>query len=119
MVQRSETAEARKMTDRYKDAYRLGKAIVGVGDLIKGLGGVLAVIILGVTLYASSEVKGESGLATTTIGIGFAVFVGILFYLLGVIVAAQGQILKGVLDTAINTSPFLTDGHRAEIMSLK
>lgn len=119
MAERSETPEARRMTERYKDAYRLGRAIVGVGAVIKFLGALLAAIIVGGALYANSAVRTETGLAILIVGIAFAGFVGILLYLLGVIVSAQGQILKAVLDTGINTSPFLTDDHRAEIMSLR
>jgi len=51
-------------------------------------------------------------------GLLSAVVVGGLFYLLGVLISALGQILEASVDTAINTSPFLSNAHRAEIMSL-
>jgi hypothetical protein len=44
--------------------------------------------------------------------------VGLLFYLLGVLVAAQGQILLASLDSAVNSSPLLTNDQKAEILSL-
>jgi hypothetical protein len=44
--------------------------------------------------------------------------VGLLFYLLGVLVAAQGQTLLASLDSAVNSSPFLTNHQKAEILSL-
>jgi hypothetical protein len=53
------------------------------------------------------------------VAICFAAFVGILLFVLGPLVAAQGQILKAALDSAGNSSPFLSDPDRAEIMSLK
>jgi hypothetical protein len=39
-------------------------------------------------------------------------------YVLGILVSAQGQILKASLDNAVNGSPFLTNEHRAKVMSL-
>jgi len=52
------------------------------------------------------------------ISIVFGIFAGALFYIVGVLVSAQGQILKASLDGAVNSSPFLADEHRARIMSL-
>jgi hypothetical protein len=48
--------------------------------------------------------------------LGFVVWLP--FWILGVVVAAQGQILKAVLDTAVNSSPFLSNDEKAKIMSL-
>ncbi len=44
--------------------------------------------------------------------------VGTSLFAVRIIVAAQGQVLKAVIDTAVNSSPFLDDGERAAIMSL-
>jgi hypothetical protein len=52
------------------------------------------------------------------IGILVGCLAGLLWYVIGIFVAAQGQILKATLDSAVNSSPFLTDAHKAEIMSL-
>jgi hypothetical protein len=41
-----------------------------------------------------------------------------LFFVLGIIVSAQGQILKANLDSAVNTSPFLTTQQKARVMDL-
>ena len=41
-----------------------------------------------------------------------------LFFVLGVLVSAQGQILRATLDSAVNSSPFLTNDQRASIMKL-
>lgn len=57
--------------------------------------------------------------ALLVIGLLFAAFVGVLFYLFGVMVSAQGQIPKASLDGAVNSSRFLTNEHRAKIMSLR
>jgi hypothetical protein len=54
-------------------------------------------------------------------GRGFllGLIVAALFFVVGIIVAAQGQLLKATLDTAVHSSPFLTDDLRAVIMSLR
>jgi hypothetical protein len=44
---------------------------------------------------------------------------GIIIYVIGVLVSAQGQILKATLDTAVHTSPFLDDDQRLIAMRLK
>lgn len=51
-------------------------------------------------------------------GIFVAAIVGVLFWLCGVIVAAQGEILRATLDNAVASSHFLTDTERAEAMGL-
>ncbi|MEK6408096.1 MAG: hypothetical protein AABN34_14140 [Acidobacteriota bacterium] len=97
----------------------MGKAIVGIGDAIKAFGGLLAFLLFGAALFANSQVRGETGVAIMIVTIGLAAFAGILLFVLGTLIAAQGQILKATLDAAVNSSPFLTDQDRAEIMSLK
>lgn len=75
------------------------------------------------TRYKITPQEGTAGSSTSftlfVMGMLFAAFVGVLFYLFGVIVSAQGQILKASLDGALNNSPFLTNDHRARIMSLR
>ena len=76
-------------------------------------------MIFGGALFANSQVRGDPDLTIMIVAICFAAFVGILLFVLGTLVAAQGQILKAALDSAVNSSPFLNDPDRAEIMSLK
>jgi hypothetical protein len=53
------------------------------------------------------------------IGLGLAaVITGGIVVCLGIMVSAQGQTLKAALDCAVNSSPFLSDDQRAQIMSL-
>jgi hypothetical protein len=50
--------------------------------------------------------------------IPFAAAVGAMFFFWGILVAAQGEILNATLDTAVNSSPFLSNEQRGRIMSL-
>jgi hypothetical protein len=99
------------VVNRYQDAYHLGAAVVGLGSTIKIVGAILAGIIV---LGSLSVGVGEVGLA----GMFLAAIVGGIFWVCGVIVAAQGQILQATLDNAVASSHFLTDAERADAMGL-
>src|ERR1051325_4618679 len=94
---------------RYVDAYRVAGAVASFGNAIK-----LAGLIFGVWIFlwaaGSLQSPGLGAVAAFVIG---AIFIGI-----GVIVAAQGQILKAALDTAVNSSPFRNSTQKAAAMSL-
>jgi hypothetical protein len=100
---------------RYRDAYRVGTALVGLGDAIKAVGGILAGIIF---IGSLTSGNGPFGGGAVVAGIFLAAIVGILFWVCGVIVGAQGQILRATLDTAVASSHFLTDTDRADAMGL-
>jgi uncharacterized membrane protein len=65
----------------------------------------------------------RSETASVGILVGFViasvgVIIGALFWIVGVLYMAQAQKLKASLDGAVNSSPFLTNLDRAEMMSL-
>jgi hypothetical protein len=102
---------------RYRDAYRVASATVGLGTAIKVVGVVIAgIIVLGSISSGSRGPFGGGGVVLG--GIFLAAVVGILFWVCGVMVAAQGQILRATLDNAVANSPFLNDPERAEAMGL-
>jgi len=107
----TEFAHATVLLRRYKNAYRVAQVIVGFGSLIKWGGVLLGVLII-------IAFRATSGFFYDNIII-FGIAVGAGFYLQGVILSAIAQILQACLDTAINSSPFLTNEHRIEIMSLE
>ena len=103
------------VVNRYQDAYRVGTALVGLGNTIKVVGVVLAgIIVLGSLSAGNSLFGGGAVLALTFL----AAIVGGLFWVCGVIVAAQGQILQATLDNAVASSHFLTNPERADAMGL-
>lgn len=114
-----EAPEIQKMRSRYRNAYQVARTIVGVGGSFKVIGVILSGLIVILSFMAITQTRSGMGLAMGILGLVIGLIVGALIYLIGVIVAAQGQILKANLDTAVNTSPFLTNDIRAEIMSLK
>jgi hypothetical protein len=114
-----ESVEVNSLMSRYWDAYVVAKVAAGLGEVIKVVAVVLAALIALGALLIAGQVGGGGGVVTFFLGVIGAAFVGGQFYLLGVIVMAQGQILKASLDGAVNSSPFLQNEHRAKIMSLK
>jgi hypothetical protein len=102
---------------RYRDAYLVAKVTDGFGGIIKGIGIVIAALLALVGLILMGNGRDASfalGFVTLVSGI----VAGVWFYVVGVLVSAQGQILKASLDGAVNSSPFLANEHKAKIMSL-
>ena len=105
----------RFLTDRYRDGYRGGKFISTLGHVVKIVGGVLALIVAIGGVASSRDV----GMFSTSLAAGsilVAVTIALGFFVLGVVISAQGQLILAVLDTAVNSSPFLTDDQRTQVM---
>lgn len=116
-----ESAEAKALKKRYWDAYIVARTTVNLGTGIKILGLLLGVIIFLIILaLANNQIRysRDAPLIGAIIGGVWGVSVWVIFFILGVLVSAQGQILKASLDGAVNSSPFLTNEQRAKIMSL-
>lgn len=115
---------------RYRDGYLQARAINGFGAFIKGLGLFIGIVICLVGLVVggaleqssrNSMFSGPGAGAGLLAGFAFVVYAAIItgiFWVVGVLVKAGGQMLKAQLDGAVHTSPFLTDLDRAEMMSL-
>ena len=98
---------------RYTDAYLVARAIIAIGATVK----VLAFVVGGgVVLIALLAVGKSAELALGSVLLG--AIVAIPIYILGILVTAQGQILKATLDCAVNGSPLLTKDEMRQIMSL-
>jgi len=99
---------------RYRDAYRVGTALVALGGGIKIVGVVIAAAIA----LGSLSLGPLGGAILVLAGILIAAVNGVVLWVCGVVVAALGQILRATLDTAVANSPFLTDDERRVAMGL-
>jgi hypothetical protein len=110
------------LVPRYRDAYRVAAAIVGLGNAIKAVGAILGGLILFGAFVVSTSSTGQfgGGLAVGGMvgGVFFGAVVGTLSWVCGVIVSAQGQILRATLDRAVAASPFMNDYERLGAMGL-
>ena len=110
-----------KLLRRYGDAYLHANTIVTIGNTIKVIGIVLAALIGLVTLLllaTMSQAKASDEMGLVFIGFGVAGIVGMVCYALGTLAAALGQLLQAHLDSAVNSSPFLSNELKAEVMSV-
>ena len=102
-----------QLEKRYRDAYRVARVTIFFGGLAKGLAILFAALAVLSALVTSSQ-----SVAVAVSGALFGVFSGLFLYVVGVLVAAHGQLLLTSIDNVINTSPLLTDSERAEIMRM-
>lgn len=101
------------LQNRYTDAYVVARTVNGTGQTVKFVGLVVAVLVTLSGLVAASNLGASVGFAGLLLG----VLVALPFYALGVLVSAQGQILKATLDTAVNTSPLLSHDEIRQILT--
>lgn len=118
-VTSSEHIYASSVMTRYQDAYLVARVTTGFGGVIKGLGFLLAFVIFGAAAFVGNQAYGETKTMYMGAGLVLAIVTGAVFYLFGILVSAQGQILKASLDGAVNNSPFLTNDQKAQAMSLR
>jgi len=120
--QRPESIESKNVNDRYEDAYLHARGLVQAGDLIQTVGWTLGVLLFCGAIFAAHTVMkpltpAADWLPPARLAIG-AIMTVFFFWLVGVLVCAGGQLLKASLDSAVNSSPFLSDAQRAKVMSL-
>ena len=115
---------------RYHYGYRVAQTISGLGRLFRfvGLAAGLFAVIFGImgsetvmrpnpAMTGVADFQAQHNIYLLSV-IFFGAFVAFLGWVAGVVIAGYGQHLKATLDQAVNTSPFLTDSQRAEVMRL-
>ena len=110
------TGVSQSAATRYKDAYTVASAVDGIGSVIKICGIIFGLLFLVAGVGLGSDSHNDILLYG---GIAFAIIAGVPIYVLGVLVSASGQQTKASLDSAVHTSPFLTDPQKASVMSLR
>ena len=102
------------LTGRYHDAYQIARAIIGQGSALKVLAFVLGGLAVLLGVLAADELGEVALFAGGILGIA----IGLPIYQLGVLISAQGQLLIATLDTAVNTSPLLSETEQREILGV-
>ncbi|HEV2844758.1 MAG TPA: hypothetical protein VG477_07925, partial [Thermoanaerobaculia bacterium] len=51
-------------------------------------------------------------------GLMTSLVAGVFFYVAGIMISAQGQLLRATLDSAVNSSPLLENEQKAQILAL-
>jgi hypothetical protein len=100
---------------RYKDAYLVSKLTSFLGYLIQFGAIALAILLIVAGLFAASRMTSPDGTASpvafavAAVGGVSGIVSGALFYVLDVLISAQGQIILATLDTAVSCTPLLSD----------
>lgn len=98
---------------RYTDAYLVARTVTAIGGIVK-----VIAIAIGGSIAVLGMMAGSQDWRFVVGGLVLTAIAGVPLYVLGVLVAAQGQILKATLDAAVNTSPLLTKDEMRRIMSM-
>ena len=114
-----------KLSRRYRSGYWAGKLINAVGILITLSGIVLAALVIAAAVQVCDQMAKNAEVTkwindnmqitvsqqygvVASIAFMLAVIFFLVFWLAGTFISALAQILKALLDTAVNTSPFLS-----------
>ena len=100
------------LAKRYQDAYLVANTTSSIGSVMKGIGAVLGIAIFAVAVAESNSTQ------VIVVVLFAGIVIGGFIVMFGVLICALGQLLKATLDTALNTSPLLTNSERTKIMSL-
>lgn len=101
---------------RYQNGYLVATATTAIGIIVKSVGiGFGILILLACVIVGSQTDRIAAGVMA---GVVCGAIVAIPLYVLGVLVSAQGEVLKATLDTAVHGSPFLKKEDMARVMSL-
>jgi hypothetical protein len=84
----------------------------GVGAVFQNIG--LLAFVVGI-IATVALISGSGNPGVVLLGVAL-VPLGILVFFLAILVSAIGQCLKALLDTALNTSPLLSDSQKSTIM---
>lgn len=119
-----------KTASRYQHGYRLARNISGLSQLCKGLG-VLAGVFIALFGVMGSETVMRPNQAMVGVAslqsqhyvyllsvIFFGALVAVTGWIVGIVLDGYSQQLKATLDAAVNSSPFLTNAQRAQVMRL-
>ena len=84
-----------------------------IGEIVLAIG-LFIISAIAIVSAAPSSVEVPLLIVIATI----SVIAAVSFYVAGVIVSANGQVLKASIDCAVNGSPFIDEAQKAAIMSL-
>lgn len=109
---RAMAADRGFLVSRYRDAQLVASAIVTFSMLVKLFAWLVAIVTWIAGFVISKQMRG--GGEVVMVGLVFGTGLLGFFYVLGVLIAAVGQILRASLDTAVNTSPLLNETEKLQ-----
>ena len=111
------TVNTELLVKRYKDGYTVATVVVSFGRALKFFGFFFGVGILTAgALIGDGATRGSNQNHLFTVYIIGSLIVGLftwfVFYVAGVIVSCQGQVLRANLDEAVYVCPFFSEANK-------
>ncbi len=116
---------------RYQNGYRVARSVGGLGHICQAVGllaGIL-VVLFGVmgsetlmrpnpTMVGLANYQTQHNVYLVSI-IFLGAVVAFVGWVIGVLLAGYGEHLNATVDSAVNSSPFLSNSQRAQLMRLE
>jgi len=102
------------LKDRYKHVYELAKVTSDCAKFVKGMGIVFAAVIITGGTLALPRIEIARNPLMVLGGFTAAAMVALMFYWGGTLLQGLGQLLAIAADTAVNTSPLLSNEVKAK-----
>jgi len=123
--------QSTKALSRYQQGYRLARTCGGLGQACQVVGiltGIM-VVLFGVmgsetlmrpnpSMVSIASFQTQHNVYLVSI-IFFGALVAFIGWVIGVVLAGGGQYLSAALDSAVHSSPFLSNAQRARLMRLE
>jgi hypothetical protein len=120
-----------KAVSRYQHGYRLARTCAGLGQACQAVG-----VLTGIMVVLFGVMGSETLMRPNPSMVGLANYqtqhnvylLSIIFFgglvafggwVIGVVLAGGGQFLTAALDSAVHSSPFLTNAQRAQLLRLE
>ena len=117
----SEPTESTEAVERYRHAYQVAQTTTDFGEIVK-LGGIFVggVLVVTATLAYQLSRAWHSGFPGTSLALlACAIVVALAAHVWAKVFQAQGRMLEMSVDSAVNSSPFLSNSQRAAVMCLR
>ena len=94
----------------YRNAYEVADANVRSGEWMKSLGVLFGFVIAVPVVFIGQRMGGDTNLLVgAAVGGVLGLIVAVVLNRIGTVIAAQGEMLRALLDIAVNTSPLLVE----------
>lgn len=115
----NDSVESTSVMERYREAYQTAERATDFAETVKLVGIFLAglVFIAAVVVFQSSPAERSGFPVVSAWLIAAAVLVVLASHLLSMVFRIQGWMLEAAIDSAVNSSPLLSNAHRTRVIS--
>lgn len=114
----AQSGESDVVLERHRIAYQAADAVLSFAETVKLVGIFVAGVIFfsGVMVFQSSEVERVGFPVLSVSLVAGAVLILLAAHLWSMVFRAQGWLLEIAIDSAVNSSPLLSNAQRARVM---